>query len=333
MSGGVRGHSGHHIGQVVFRAVITLLMVAILNFLLFRVIPGDPAAMLLAGARSSVTTEQMQAQRQSWGLDKPLVPDQLVSYLSTTLQGDFGYSFKFRGKRVGELIMERLPATLALAGLAQIVAIIFGVFLGTYAGWRRGGVIDNLTTGTSLALYSTPPFWLGMLLVVAFSTMLGWLPGYGSYSPGAGAGSFLTGLIDRLRHLTLPGLAVALGLIGQYVVVARAAMSDVVTEDYMVTARAKGLTNGQMLMRHAFRNALLPVVTLITLNLGYVVAGAITVEAVFAWPGIGSLTVEALNARDYPVLQGIFLLLGASIVFANLIADLIYGLLDPRVRQ
>ncbi len=171
-----------------------------------------------------------------------------------------------------------------------------------------------------------------MLLVVAFSTMLGWLPGYGSYLPGAGDGSFLTGLIDRLRHLTLPGLAVALGLIGQYVVVARAAMSDVVTEDYMVTARAKGLTNGQMLMRHAFRNALLPVVTLITLNLGYVVAGAITVEAVFAWPGIGSLTVEALNARDYPVLQGIFLLLGASIVFANLIADLIYGLLDPRVR-
>lgn len=332
MSGGVRGHSGHHIGQVVFRAVITLLMVAILNFLLFRVIPGDPAAMLLAGARSSVTTEQMQAQRQSWGLDKPLVPDQLVSYLSTTLQGDFGYSFKFRGKRVGELIMERLPATLALAGLAQIIAIIVGVFLGIYAGWRRGGVIDNLTTGTSLALYSTPPFWLGMLLVVAFSTMLGWLPGYGSYSPGAGDGSFLTGLIDRLRHLTLPGLAVALGLIGQYVVVARAAMSDVVTEDYMVTARAKGLTNGQMLMRHAFRNALLPVVTLITLNLGYVVAGAITVEAVFAWPGIGSLTVEALNARDYPVLQGIFLLLGASIVFANLIADLIYGLLDPRVR-
>lgn len=332
MSGGVRGHSGHHIGQVVFRAVITLLMVAILNFLLFRVIPGDPAAMLLAGARSSVTTEQMQAQRHRWGLDKPLIPDQLVSYLSTTLQGDFGYSFKFRGKRVGELIMERLPATLALAGLAQIIAIIVGVFLGIYAGWRRGGVIDNLTTGTSLALYSTPPFWLGMLLVVAFSTMLGWLPGYGSYSPGAGDVGFLTGLIDRLRHLTLPVLAVALGLIGQYVVVARAAMSDVVTEDYMVTARAKGLTNGEMLMRHAFRNALLPVVTLITLNLGYVVAGAITVEAVFAWPGVGSLTVEALNARDYPVLQGIFLLLGASIVFANLIADLIYGLLDPRVR-
>ncbi|EHK74502.1 ABC transporter permease [Sinorhizobium meliloti] len=332
MSGGVRGHSGHHIGQVVFRAVITLLMVAILNFLLFRVIPGDPAAMLLAGARSSVTTEQMQAQRHRWGLDKPLIPDQLVSYLSTTLQGDFGYSFKFRGKRVGELILERLPATLALAGLAQIIAIIVGVFLGIYAGWRRGGVIDNLTTGTSLALYSTPPFWLGMLLVVGFSTMLGWLPGYGSYSPGAGDVGFLTGLIDRLRHLTLPVLAVALGLIGQYVVVARAAMSDVVTEDYMVTARAKGLTNGEMLMRHAFRNALLPVVTLITLNLGYVVAGAITVEAVFAWPGVGSLTVEALNARDYPVLQGIFLLLGASIVFANLIADLIYGLLDPRVR-
>ncbi|TIV43474.1 MAG: ABC transporter permease, partial [Mesorhizobium sp.] len=143
-------------------------------------------------------------------------------------------------------------------------------------------------------------FWVGMLLVVIFSTALGWLPGYGGYSPGALKGS-LDLLLDYLRHLVLPVSAVALGLIGQYVVVSRAAMSDVVAEDYMVTARAKGLTDLQMLMRHAFRNAMLPVMTLVTLNLGYVVAGAITVESVFAWPGIGNLTVEALNARDYPV--------------------------------
>lgn len=320
-----------HTATIFLRAAVTLLMVATLNFILFRVVPGDPARLLLSGARSSVTAEQMEAQRQNWGLDRPLFPDQVVGYLSATLHGDFGYSFKFRGRHVTDLILERLPATIVLVGLAQFIAILCGVMLGLYAGWRRGGAVDHIATGTSLALYSTPSFWLGMLLVLIFSTALGWFPGYGAYSPGAITGS-LRSLLDYLRHLTLPVTAVALGLIGQYVVIARAAMSDVVTEDYMVTARAKGLTNGQMLVRHAFRNAMLPVVTLIALNLGYVVAGAITVEAVFAWPGIGGLTAEALNARDYPVLQGVFLLLGASIVVANLVADLTYGLLDPRVR-
>ncbi|BCG97399.1 ABC transporter permease [Mesorhizobium sp. 131-2-1] len=311
---------------------MTLLMVAILNFVLFRIIPGDPSAMLLAGARTAVTAEQIEAQRQRWGLDRPLIPDQLLDYISATAKGDLGYSFKFRGRRVVDLLMERLPATIALVGVAQIMAIICGVMLGVFAGWRRGEVIDNIATGGSLVLYSTPSFWLGMLLVVIFSTGLGWFPGYGASSPG-GNQEFLVWLPDYLRHLVLPASTIALGLMGQYVLVARAAMSDVVAEDYMVTARAKGLTSGQMLMRHAFQNAMLPVVTLVALNLGYVVAGAITVETVFAWPGIGGLTVEALNSRDYPVLQGVFLLLGASIVLANLVADLAYGLLDPRVRQ
>ncbi|MES0076870.1 ABC transporter permease [Mesorhizobium sp. M0058] len=328
---GLAGRTSRRVGSIFFRAAITLLMVAALNFVLFRVIPGDPASLLLGGARISVTAEQMDIQRQNWGLDRPLFPDQMVDYLWATLQGDLGYSFKFRGQRVADLILERLPATIALVGLAQLIAILTGVMVGLYAGWRRGGAVDHISMGVSLALYSTPSFWLGMILVVIFSTSLGWLPGYGVYSPSMIPGS-LEWLLDYLRHLALPVTAVALGLIGQYVVVARAAMSDVVTEDYMVTARAKGLTNVQMLIRHAFRNAMLPVVTLIALNIGYVVAGAITVEAVFAWPGIGGLTVEALNARDYPVLQGIFLLLGASIVVANLAADFAYGLLDPRVR-
>ncbi|MER8415269.1 ABC transporter permease [Mesorhizobium sp. M1342] len=319
--------------HILLRAVVTLLMVLILNFILFRIVPGDPATLLLSGARTSVSVERIEAQRQRWGLDRPLVPDQVLNYLSTTLSGDLGYSFKFRGQRVVDLLLERLPATVALVGVAQVIAIVSGVMLGIYAGWRRGRAVDHVVTGTSLALYSTPPFWLAMLLVLFFSAALGWLPGYGAYSPSAANTVPIDWLVDRVRHLLLPVSAVALGLIGQYVLVARAAMSEVVTEDYMVTARAKGLTAGQMLMRHAFRNAMLPVVTLVTLNLGYVVAGAITVESVFAWPGIGGLTVEALNARDYPTLQGIFLLLGTSIVFANLVADLTYGILDPRVRQ
>lgn len=325
--------TSRHIGSILLRAVATLVMVMILNFILFRIIPGDPSRLLLAGARTSVTVEQVEAQRQRWGLDQPLIPDQLLSYLSTTLQGDLGYSFKFGGQRVADLLLERLPATIALVGVAQVIAIVCGVLLGIYAGWRRGGAIDHSATGISMALYATPPFWLAMLLVLIFSVALGWLPGYGAYSPSAASTGPIDWLVDRVLHLVLPASAIALGLIGQYVLVARAAMSDVVTEDYMVTARAKGLTGRQMLMRHAFRNAMLPIVTLVSLNLGYVVAGAITVEFVFAWPGIGGLTVEALNARDYPTLQGIFLLLGASIVFANLVADISYGILDPRVRQ
>ncbi|MER9548408.1 ABC transporter permease [Mesorhizobium sp. M0322] len=323
---------GRRIGRILIRAAVTLLMVMSLNFILFRVVPGDPAQLLLAGARGSVTEQQINGLRKQWGLDKPL-PEQAVDYIWSTLHSDLGYSFKFRGERVADLLLARLPATLALVGVAQLFAIMFGVMLGLYAGWRRGGTIDSLTTGISLALYSTPAFWLGMLMVLVFSTTLGWFPGYGAYSPTGVAGGALNWFADRLRHLVLPAATLALGLGGQYVLVARAAMSDVVTEDYMVTARAKGLTGRQMLFRHAFRNAMLPVLTLIALNLGYVVAGAITVEAVFNWPGIGGLTVEALNARDYPVLQGIFLLLGASIVVANVMADLTYGLLDPRVRQ
>ncbi|UPJ76878.1 ABC transporter permease [Bradyrhizobium sp. 187] len=328
-----RGQASRHIQRVMMRAAVTILMVAILNFILFRIIPGDPTSLLLAGARDGVTTEQIQAQRERWGLNRPLIPDQLLSYLSTTFQGDLGYSFKFQGRPVADVIFGRLPATIVLVGLGQFIAIISGVTLGIYAGWRRRSAVAHVATITSLALYSTPPFWLGMVLVVVFSTGLGWLPGYGAYSPTLGSVDYFDWLADRIRHLVLPTSTLALVLVGQYVLVARAAMSEVITEDYMITARAKGLTSRQMLMRHAFRNAMLPVVTLVTLNLGYVVAGAVTVESVFGWPGVGSLTVEALNARDYPVLQGIFLLIGASVVAANLVADLTYSVLDPRVRQ
>ncbi|RWK87183.1 MAG: ABC transporter permease [Mesorhizobium sp.] len=325
--------TSRRVGRIFLRAAITLLMVITLNFIVFRIVPGDPAALLLTNSRRDVTAEHLDAQRQRWGLDQPLIPDQVLSYLSTTLQGDLGYSFHFGGRRVSDLIMERLPATIVLVGLAQFIAIFCGVMLGIYAGWRRGGTVDHVSMGAALALYSTPPFWLGLVLVVVFSTGLGWLPGYGAYSPLLASVGPLDWLADRIRHLVLPASTLALGLIGQYVLVARAAMSDVMTEDYMVTARAKGLTDRQMLMRHAFRNAMLPVVTLVTLNLGYVVAGAVTVEAVFGWPGVGRLTVEALTARDYPLLQGIFLLLGASVVVANLVAEFAYSILDPRVRQ
>jgi peptide/nickel transport system permease protein len=233
---------------------------------------------------------------------------------------------------VSELLLERLPPTLALVGTAQLFAIVGGVALGAFSGWRRGRGADRAIMVTSLIFYSTPLFWLGMLLVLIFSTWLGWFPAYGLFTAGMPFASTSQWLFDGAMHLILPVLAVALGLFGQYVLVTRAAISDVLSEDYMLTARAKGLSGWQMFIRHALRNSMLPILTLVTLNLGYVVAGAITVEAVFGWPGIGSLTVEAQLARDYPVLQGIFLLLGTAIVLANLVTDIAYSSIDPRVR-
>jgi peptide/nickel transport system permease protein len=321
------------LGRILVRAVGTLAMVAILNFVLFRVVPGDPATLLLSGSRSGISQAQIQSERQHWGLDQPLFPNQLVAYIGATARGDLGYSFKYRGERVTDLLLQRLPATIALVGLAQIIAIVAGLLLGALAGWRRGSATDRLITNSSLVLYATPYFWLGMILVLIFSTALGWFPPNGLFSAGVTPTNLISWLSDAASHLALPVTAVALGLVGQYVLVTRAAIGDVLTEDYMVTARAKGLREGQMLMRHAFRNGMLPVVTLVTLNLGYIVAGTITAEAVFGWPGIGELTVEALNARDYPVLEGIFLLLGTAIVLANLLTDLLYSVLDPRVRQ
>jgi peptide/nickel transport system permease protein len=320
------------IGRAVFRAVVTIAMVAVLNFFLFRVAPGDPAQLLLSGARVALSPAQIEAQRHRWGLDRPLFPDQVVAYISSTLRGDLGYSFKYRGRRVSELLLERLLPTIALVGTAQCLAIIGGVALGAFSGWRRGRSADRAIMVTSLTFYSTPLFWLGMLLVLIFSTWLGWLPAYGLFTPGAPFTSTSQWLFDGAMHLILPVLAVALGLFGQYVLVTRAAISDVLSEDYMLTARAKGLSGWQMFTRHALRNSMLPILTLVTLNLGYVVAGAITVEAVFGWPGIGALTVEAQLARDYPVLQGIFLLLGTAIVLANLVTDIAYSSIDPRVR-
>jgi peptide/nickel transport system permease protein len=181
-------------------------------------------------------------------------------------------------------------------------------------------------------LYATPYFLLGMGLLLLFATGLGWFPTFGMTELGVTHASFLDLLIDIGRHLFLPLATVSLGLVGQYAILMRSSVIETMTEDYITTAQAKGLTDGRILRGHALPNALLPTVSLVAINLGYVVAGAITVEVVFNWPGLGTLTVEALEARDYPVLQGVFLLLSITIVVANLLADLVYGILDPRVR-
>ena len=320
--------SRYLLGKVA-QAIGTVFLIVVLNFVLFRMMPGSPDRVLL---RNPNITEEVRAEaRARWGLDDPL-PVQLVKYIGSTVRGDFGYSFQFRGMPVTEVLAGRVWPTLILFGLGEMIAIVFGLGLGAYSGWRRGGKVDYVGNSLSLVLYSMPYFVIGMFMIGIFAAGLGWFPTNGMFKVGATYASFWQQLADFAWHLTLPVLTVAIGLIGQYSILMRSSVIDTLGEDYVTTARAKGLTDDRVLRAHALPNALLPAVTLIAINLGFVIGGAITVEVVFNWPGLGTLTVDAVSARDYPVLQGIFLLLSISVVAANLVADIVYGGLDPRVR-
>jgi peptide/nickel transport system permease protein len=323
--------SGRYLGRKLAQAFATIVAIVVLNFVLFRLMPGSPDRILLRNP--NLDPGVIEAVRARWGLDKPMFPDQLFSFIGSTLTGDFGYSFKFRGEPVTEVIADRVWPTVLLVGLGELVSIIIGLAVGAYTGWRRGGAADRVGNGLSLILYSMPYFVIGMPLIIIFASGLHWFPTSGMGSIGGANKSLVDGLIDLGRHLVLPLTTVSLGLIGGYSILMRSAIIETRTEDYITTARAKGLPDSRILRAHAFPNALLPMVTLIAINLGYVIAGAITAEVVFSWPGLGTLTVSALSARDYPVLQGIFLLLATSVVVANLLADIAYGFLDPRVRS
>jgi peptide/nickel transport system permease protein len=319
-----------YLGRRLLQAALTIVMIVLLNFILFRMMPGSPerAALRIPG----VSQEVFENTRARLGLDKPVFPDQLVAYITSTAQGDLGYSYKYRGQPVAEVIGERVWPTLILFGLGEIVAIVVGLALGAYSGWRRGGAVDYVGNGLSLILYSMPYFLLGMILLVIFAVGLGWLPVSGMFTLGQRYDSFADQLFDFGTHLILPLATVSLGLIGQYSILMRSSVIETLGEDYVTTARAKGITERRVMTRHAIPNAMLPTVSLIAINLGYLIAGAITAEVVFNWPGLGTLTVDALTSRDYPVLQGVFLFLSISVVLANLAADAVYGVLDPRVK-
>jgi len=313
----------------IIQAIGTVFLIIVLNFVLFRMMPGSPDRVLLRNP--NVTADIREAARERWGLDQPM-PVQLVRYIGATLQGDLGYSFKYQGLPVTEVLAGRLWPTLILFGLGELIAIVFGLALGAYSGWKRGGTVDYIGNGTSLIIYSMPYFVIGMFMLGIFATGLGWFPTNGMFEVGRQYETAWQQVGDFAWHLFLPVLTVAIGLIGQYSILMRSSVIDTLGEDYVTTARAKGLTDGDVLRAHALPNALLPAVTLIAINLGFVIGGAITVEVVFNWPGLGTLTVDAVAARDYPVLQGIFLLLSISVVAANFVADIVYGRLDPRVR-
>ncbi len=309
-------------------ALASLAPVLLLGFFLFRLLPGDPATTMTRGR--PITPTQLAALRHRMGLDQPLWR-QLLTYTNHTLHGDLGVSFEYR-RPVAELIAARLAPTLLLTGAATLIAAALGIWLGARAGWRPGSRADTATTTIALTLWSTPTFWLGMiLLALTAGPLAGLLPTGGMRDPDTPPGP-LPAAIDLARHLTLPCLTLVAVLYAQYTLVTRSSVLAERGGAYLTTARAKGLRDDLVRRRHALPNALLPTVNLLFLNLGAVVGGAITVEAVFSWPGLGSLTYQALSVPDLPVLQGVFLVLSTAVVAMNLLADLACHLLDPRSR-
>lgn len=304
--------------------LISLALVIVLGFLLFRVLPGDVIQTMFRGRPAA--PEQMAELKRQLGLDDPL-HIQFVHYVGNLLQGDLGESFVYRVP-VLQKIGERLWPTLLLVGVATILAVALGLWLGTRSAWRRGSRFDRVSTGVALTLWSTPTFWLGMLLLGATSGLFPTAGIVDSDTPP----DFLSQLVDVAHHMVLPTITLVAVIYAQYQLVMRSSLIEEMGEDYLTTARAKGLRDDLVRRRHAVPNALLPTVTLVFLHIGFVIAGAVTTETVFSWPGLGLLTYDALSHRDLPLLQGTFIVLASTVIVMNVLADLLYRALDPRVR-
>jgi peptide/nickel transport system permease protein len=318
--------TGRYVVGKVLWALGTLAFVLVFNFFLFRA-AGDPKTDLLRNPKlSGQAVENLIEER---GLNESTWT-QFRIYVGNVLTGELETSYS-SNRAVSRELLDALPNTLLLVGTATILAAIIGSWLGVVAASRRGTKRDGAITQGSLVLYSMPEFWLGMVLIWLFAATVPFFPTGLKSDPGADftAAEYAWNVA---QHAALPIITLTLGLLGSYVVIMRSSLSDTLREDFVVTARAIGLPRHRVLRDHAVRNALLPVVTLAGLNLGFVVSGAITVEALFSWPGIGLLTIDAIDNKDYPMLQGIFLLTSAAVILANLLTDILYSYLDPRVR-
>lgn len=322
-----------YVVRKVFQAFLTLVAVIIFNFFLFRVwSPGDPVSFLTRGQGANISVEERQELIHEYGLDRSTW-GQFTEYLKDTFTGKLGASSFFQGEAVMDVFLRFLPPTLLLVGVSTVLSTIIGLWMGIRSGWRRGSAFDRVSMVGSLVLYSMPEFWLGMLLLLLFSTTLGWFPAGGRISTNVSELNGLEYVFDVLNHLFLPALTLTLAFIGEYYLVMRSSLLDVLGEDYITTARAKGVRERDVLNRHAVRNGLLPTVTLVALYFGYVIGGAITVEVVFSYQGLGLLTYTAIVGKDYWLLQGLFLFFSATVILFNLAADFLYGYLDPRVRE
>jgi peptide/nickel transport system permease protein len=322
-------------------ALLTLAVVIIFNFLLFRILPGDPVKLIIHSPR--MTAEAQERIRVNFGLDKPIwfnlealeagdiwgaFDTQFTAYVRNLFKGDMGVSFATR-QDVSELIKERVWRTVVLILIGEVLAIVLGITLGLLAAWRRGSALDTGILLWGLFTWAMPTFFFGIILLIL---VRGHLPVGGMVTPGLKPEDGWAYWRDVGLHLVLPTVTMTLLYMSEYTLIMRSSVVEVLSEDFILTAKAKGMNAFQTFRDHALKNAMLPMVTIIALTLGYTVGGAIQVETVFSWPGIGRLMFEAVQKRDYPVLQGTFLLLAVSVIIANLVADLLYVMLDPRVK-
>lgn len=305
---------------------LVLWAAATLNFLLPRLAPGDPVQYLYGGDALGLAPEALAEVQAGYGLDRSL-PEQYLAFWTGLLRADLGRSVQFN-RPVTDVLAEFLPWTVALVGVSTLLALLVGVVAGAWAAWHRGGRRDTGAVAAVLALDSMPGFWIGMILIAVFAVGLGWFPSYGAAAIDAEGVAWL---VDAVHRTVLPATTLALATFGGFFLLTRAAMVSVLDEPFVRLARAKGVPERRIALHHALRTALLPVWTNLTMVLGALLSGAVVVETVFAYPGLGRLMYDAVTARDHPLLQGAFLLVTVGIVAANAVADLTYPLLDPRV--
>ncbi|MFF0868503.1 ABC transporter permease [Nonomuraea sp. NPDC003560] len=312
-------------------ALFSIAAVIVGTFFVFRLLPGDPVRNLAQGR--NMTPAQLDMERHRLGLDKPVL-DQFLDFVGKTLRLDLGTSYEYK-RPVLDLIGERIGPTLLLAGTGLVIAVSLGIWQGTRAGWRRGSRFDRFSTGLSLVLWSVPTFWLGLLLMMVLGVGIGPIPGIlpfrGIESVDAPDG--FAYVLDVASHMVLPCLTLVAVIYAQYLLVMRSSLLEEVSQDYVTVARAKGLRDDEVRRRHAVPNALLPTVTLVFMRIGFVVGGAVTVETIYTWPGLGQLFYRAVRVPDFTLMQGTFMLITVAVILMNTLADLLYHVLDPRVRS
>ena len=328
-----RTEFGVYLGKKVGAALISFVFLLIVGYVIFSVMPSNPLEALTRGHQTSAA--QIAFLRKQLGLDQPAW-ERFLHFVWNTLHGNLGYSWQFQ-EPVSTLVLQRLWPTILLMGSSTIISIWLGMWLGIRSGWRPGSILDRVSSGVSLAFWSVPTFWLGLILLVLFGVGFGPIPALfpvgGMTTPGSAGGFALSHILDVLRHLVLPCLTLVLVIFAQYVTIMRSSIIDELGSPYLLTARAKGLRDADVRRKHAVPNAMLPTVTIIFLQLGGLVSGAITVETVYSWPGLGFLTYQALEIPDLPLLEGTFIVFSASVIVMNLLADIVYRYLDPRVRR
>ena len=330
---------GYLLGRIMATAPVVVL-ISLLVFLLIHAAPGDPADLLLSDEASAADIAEA---RHRWGLDQPIYV-QYLRFLANIASGDLGTSFRYSDPVIS-LIGERLPATIELAIVSLLIAIVIGIPLGVWAGAKPNSWADNLGSVFGFFGISMPSFWLGIMLILIVSGYFNWLPSSGRSTYGAGQGSdtgfyviqsLLSGNMkatwDGIKHIIMPAIALGLGMMGLVMRVTRSSVLEIMSEDFVRTARAKGLGESTVLWRHVLRNALVPVITVVGLELGTLLSGSIIVETVFAWPGSGSLLIAAIQSRDYPLITGTVLTYTIVFVAINFAIDVLYVLIDPRIR-